>query len=203
MTVVAIRAKIHRKRTAVLGCGAVYGTGCAGPPIFARDVLQGKSLPILTLPRSPSKLHSALWRRDEIRKSPNSASQIVANLRPPAILHVISLAQFATAYTRSWSANSIHSRIRLQAQRDHAYRNSPCCVRKSGSRMPAWHRSIRIDVHIIHQPNDWQSWNSRRPAVGRWSRQPVCSTSRRPPLLRGLAGWMRKVQMHWSRRERP
>ncbi len=37
-----------------------------------------------------------------------------------AILHVISLAQFATAYTRSWSANSIHSRIRLQAQRDRA-----------------------------------------------------------------------------------
>ena len=37
-----------------------------------------------------------------------------------AILHVISLAQFATAYTRSWSANSINSRIRLTAQRDRA-----------------------------------------------------------------------------------
>ncbi len=37
-----------------------------------------------------------------------------------AILHVISLAQFATAHTRSWAANSINARIRLQAERDRA-----------------------------------------------------------------------------------
>ena len=37
-----------------------------------------------------------------------------------AILHVISLAQFATAHTRSWAANSVNTRIRLQAERDHA-----------------------------------------------------------------------------------
>ena len=37
-----------------------------------------------------------------------------------AILHVISLAQFATARTRSWAANSINSRIRLRAERDRA-----------------------------------------------------------------------------------
>jgi hypothetical protein len=32
-----------------------------------------------------------------------------------AILHVISLAQFATAHTRGWAANNINSRIRLKA----------------------------------------------------------------------------------------
>ena len=37
-----------------------------------------------------------------------------------ALLHVISLAQFATAHTRSWAANSVNSRIRLQAERDQA-----------------------------------------------------------------------------------
>ena len=37
-----------------------------------------------------------------------------------AILHVIALAQFATAHTRSWAANSVNSRIRLQAERDRA-----------------------------------------------------------------------------------
>jgi transposase InsO family protein len=37
-----------------------------------------------------------------------------------AILHVIALAQFATAHTRSWAANSINSRIRLTAERDRA-----------------------------------------------------------------------------------
>ncbi len=35
-----------------------------------------------------------------------------------AILHVISLAQFATAHTRSWAANSVNARIRLKAERD-------------------------------------------------------------------------------------
>ena len=37
-----------------------------------------------------------------------------------AILHVIALAQFATAHTRSWAANSVNARIRLQAERDRA-----------------------------------------------------------------------------------
>ncbi len=33
-----------------------------------------------------------------------------------ALLHVISLAQFATAYTRGWAANSVNSRLRLKAR---------------------------------------------------------------------------------------
>ncbi len=35
-----------------------------------------------------------------------------------AVLHVIGLAQFATAYTRSWSANSPNERMRLKAEND-------------------------------------------------------------------------------------
>ena len=37
-----------------------------------------------------------------------------------ALLHVISLAQFATAHTRSRAANSVNARIRLRADRDRA-----------------------------------------------------------------------------------
>ena len=37
-----------------------------------------------------------------------------------ALLHVISLAQFALAYTRGWAANSPNARIRLKAQLDRA-----------------------------------------------------------------------------------
>ena len=37
-----------------------------------------------------------------------------------AVLHVISLAQFATAHTRSWAANTVNARIRLKAERDRA-----------------------------------------------------------------------------------
>ena len=35
-----------------------------------------------------------------------------------AILHVIGLAQYATAYTRSWSANSPNERMRLKTEND-------------------------------------------------------------------------------------
>jgi len=51
------------------------------------------------------------------------------------------------------------------------YRNSSCSGRRPESRMPGSYRSIRIDVPIIHQPNGWQSWNLKRPAVGPWSRK--------------------------------
>ncbi len=35
-----------------------------------------------------------------------------------AILHVMSLAQYATAYTRSWAADSGNARVRLTAEKD-------------------------------------------------------------------------------------
>ena len=37
-----------------------------------------------------------------------------------AVLHVISLAQYATVYTRSWAADSTNSRVRLKAELDRA-----------------------------------------------------------------------------------
>ena len=35
-----------------------------------------------------------------------------------AVLHVISLAQYATAYNRSWTANSPNERMRLKTEND-------------------------------------------------------------------------------------
>ncbi len=35
-----------------------------------------------------------------------------------AVLHVISLAQYATVYTRSWAAESTNNRVRLKAELD-------------------------------------------------------------------------------------
>ena len=37
-----------------------------------------------------------------------------------AMLHVISLAQYATAYTRSWAADSTNARLRIKAEYDRA-----------------------------------------------------------------------------------
>ena len=115
-----------------------------------------------------------------------------------AILHVIALAQFATAHTRSWAANSVNARIRLQAERDRAVQE--LALQREETRIKdARMVSIRIGAPTIHLRNDWRSWNSRRPVVGRWSRQPACFTSRHQRLLPGWGVWMRKVRMPWSR----
>jgi hypothetical protein len=37
-----------------------------------------------------------------------------------AMLHVVSLAQYATVYTRSWAADSPNARVRLKAAKDYA-----------------------------------------------------------------------------------
>ena len=37
-----------------------------------------------------------------------------------AVLHVISLAQYAAVYTRSWAVDSFNGRVRLRAQLDYA-----------------------------------------------------------------------------------
>ena len=34
------------------------------------------------------------------------------------MLHVLSLAQFATVYTRSWAVDSLNGRVRLKAEND-------------------------------------------------------------------------------------
>ena len=37
-----------------------------------------------------------------------------------AMLHVVSLAQYATAYTRSWAADSTNARVQIKAEYDRA-----------------------------------------------------------------------------------
>ena len=51
-----------------------------------------------------------------------------------AILHVISLAQFALAHTRGWAVNSQVARVRLKAENDRlrqqvAWLAAPICIR--------------------------------------------------------------------------
>jgi hypothetical protein len=41
------------------------------------------------------------------------------------MLHVICLAQYATAYTRSWAADSTNGRIRIKAENDRAQQDIP------------------------------------------------------------------------------
>ena len=61
-----------------------------------------------------------------------------------AVLHVISLAQYATVYTRSWASDSTNSRVRLKAHVDRA--NQEIALLQEETRIKDA-RMGRIDPH--------------------------------------------------------
>jgi hypothetical protein len=89
--------------------------------------------------------------REELRKhvareenTRNAASQRLEHARPLALLHVISLAQFAAACTQGWAANSINARIRLKAELDRAHQEITLLCEKLRIKDA---RMARIDAH--------------------------------------------------------
>ena len=61
-----------------------------------------------------------------------------------AVLHVISLAQFAAAHTRGWAADSVNARVRLKAELDRA--NQELLMLREETRIKDA-RLARIDPH--------------------------------------------------------
>ena len=50
-----------------------------------------------------------------------------------AVLHVISLAQYATVYTRSWAVDSLNGRVRLKVENDRLLEE--LALQREGSRI--------------------------------------------------------------------
>ena len=82
-----------------------------------------------------------------------SKSQETSRIRLPkgwqkhvrsAVLHVISLAQYAAIYTRAWAADSSNKRVRLKAELDHA--NQETALLREELRIKDA-RLARIDPH--------------------------------------------------------
>ena len=61
-----------------------------------------------------------------------------------AVLHVLSLAQYAAVYTRSWAADSVNTRVRLKAELDRA--NQELLLLREEIRIKGV-RLARIDPH--------------------------------------------------------
>ena len=68
-----------------------------------------------------------------------------------AMLHVISLAQYATVYTRSWAVESLNGPVRLKAEKDQALQEllpSPCARPQTlVAGQPGDRFRIRVDFH--------------------------------------------------------
>ena len=86
-----------------------------------------------------------------------------------AMLHVISLAQYATAYTRSWAADSTNGRIRIKAENDRAQQDI-LLLREEMRIKDA--RMVQISPHRrpYYPPTERMAILELRAARG-WSRQ--------------------------------
>ena len=88
-----------------------------------------------------------------------------------AMLHVISLAQYATAYTRSWAADSTNARVRIKAEYDRAQQE--ILLLREEIRI----KDVRMALISPHRrpyyrrSKGWPFWNCERPVAGHESRR--------------------------------
>ena len=107
------------------GTGRVTGWSypdLSTPPNFVLQASFPNSLQTFVLQCNPRGLLQTPWNTTMTENPPRIPlpKSWTGHVRS-AILHVVSLAQFAPAYTRSWAANSINVRVRLKAELDRAH----------------------------------------------------------------------------------
>ena len=107
-----------------------------------------------------------------------------------AILHVIRLAQFTVAYTRSWAADSVNSRIRLKAELDRALQDNALLreeIRIKDVRM------ARIPPHRrpLYPPTERMAILEVKAARG-WSLEQTAKAMLVTAAT--IASWMRRVR---------
>jgi hypothetical protein len=107
-----------------------------------------------------------------------------------AILHVISLAQYAAVCTRSWAADSVNRRVRLQAENDRleqevALRREE--MRIKDARMPV----IPPHRRPFYRPTERLAILELRAARG-WSLQQTADALLVTPAT--VASWMKRIE---------
>jgi len=106
-----------------------------------------------------------------------------------AVLHVIGLAQYATAYTRSWSANSPNERMRLKTENDRL--EAEVALLKEEVRIKDA-RMARLDSRKRPQypPTERMAILELR-AARSWSRQETADTFNLTAAT--ISSWMRRL----------
>ena len=92
-----------------------------------------------------------------------------------AIVHVISLAQYATVDTPSWAVDSMNGRVRLKAENDQLHQELALQREEAGSRMYAWATFLLSGVPITPPSRECRSYNFVLHAGGPCGRRPTRS----------------------------
>jgi len=144
--------------------------------------------------------HFLIFRTTCHVSSPQSSAPVPRNWPTSvrsAILHVISLGQYAIAYTRAWAVDSTNTRLSLKAKLDRA--NQEIALLREELRIKDARMKHLPPHQRPHYPrsNVWRFSNSKQPAIGRWPKQLGRSSLPRPPFPAGCAGSMKKAPMRW------
>jgi len=107
-----------------------------------------------------------------------------------AVLHVIGLAQYATAYTRSWAADSRNARMRLKAENDRL-RQEVALLQEELRIKDA--RMVRIGPHKRphYPPSERMAILELRAARG-WSQQQTANAFQLTAAT--ISSWMRRLE---------
>ena len=106
-----------------------------------------------------------------------------------AVLHVISLAQYATAYTRSWAANSPNERMRLKTENGRLEAEVALLteeIRIKDARLLSWDSRKRPQ----YPPTERMAILELR-AARRWSKRKMADTFHLTPAT--ITHWMRRL----------
>ena len=120
-----------------------------------------------------------------------------------AMLHVISLAQYATVYTRSWAVDSMNGRVRLKAENDRLI-EEVARLREEMRIKDARTASIVPQRRPHYSPVERLAILELRAARG-WSNQQAARLfwSRQLPSLLGCNALMKKVPTPWCNSASP
>ena len=89
-----------------------------------------------------------------------------------AMLHVLSLAQYATAYTRGWAADSRSARLRLRAQNEQLRQAVALLKEELRIKDERMRRSLRTSGHTMYRSNACPFSNCALHVRGPSRRQP-------------------------------
>jgi hypothetical protein len=119
-----------------------------------------------------------------------------------AVLHVVSLAQYAAVYTRSWAADSSNARVRLAVENERLLQDI-ALLREELSIKDARMARIAPKRRPHYAPVDRMAILELKAALhGRSSKRPMPSSSRRKLSLHGSGELMKTVRMRSSRRSK-
>ena len=170
--------------------GTLTEEGCAGPPILAAAFVGPEHVVAINVMVVYAQIDREDLEAPCLAKSPRiPLPKHWAEHVGSAVLYVISLAQYAAVYTRSWAVDSMNGRVRLRAQLDCAHQE--ITLLRETMRIKDARMARIAPLRRPHYPPTERMAILELRAVRGWSLQQTARAFQLTALT--IASWMRRV----------